>query len=193
MYIYSRSLKKDINYTTPVNTLLQNNKYAWDNVSFVTDEIRKLASRGCVRMVTEKPNVVNPLSVAYNNKIKPRLVLDCRHVNPHLFQFRFMYEDASVAVETFPEGSYLFSFNFKIRIPPYNDVSADATQNIFGVWLGGTVLHNVLPFGSTAGHSFTKVTKEVVKHWRSGGFSILMYLDDGIGRWMDSKLIWTAP
>ena len=41
---------------------------------------------------------------------------------------------------------------------------------------------NVLPFGiSTACYIFTKVLRDVVKFWRSKGYKIVMYLDDGIG------------
>jgi hypothetical protein len=59
---------------------------AIDNHSFVTDEIATLMSKGCVARVGEKPLVVNPLTVALNKAGKPRLVLDCRHINKHLFR-----------------------------------------------------------------------------------------------------------
>lgn len=39
----------------------------------------------------------------------------------------------------------------------------------------------VLLFGiSTAGYTFTKLTREVVKHFRPQGIKILMYLDDDL-------------
>jgi hypothetical protein len=41
--------------------------------------------KGCISRVELKPHVVNPLTVA-GNKTKLRLVLDCRHINPHLYQ-----------------------------------------------------------------------------------------------------------
>jgi hypothetical protein len=44
--------------------------------------------------------VVNPLTLA-GNKAKLRLVLDCRHINPHLYQFKYKYEDATVARQMF--------------------------------------------------------------------------------------------
>jgi hypothetical protein len=41
---------------------------------------------------------------------------------------------------------------------------------------------NVLPFGiSSASFIFTKLMKSVVRYWRSLGFNIVMYLDDGLG------------
>ena len=41
---------------------------------------------------------------------------------------------------------------------------------------------NVLPFGiSTAAYVFTiKLTRAVISYWRSKGYSIIMFLDDGL-------------
>ena len=47
-----------------------------------------MVAKGCISCVTFIPKVVNPLTVAYNRKGKPRLVLDFRHVNPHLHKFK---------------------------------------------------------------------------------------------------------
>jgi hypothetical protein len=41
-----------------------NNKSARDNTKFVTEEVDKLMNKGCISPVTEKPYVVNPLTVA---------------------------------------------------------------------------------------------------------------------------------
>ena len=44
----------------------------------------------------------------------------------------------------------------------------------------------VLPFGlSSACYNFAKVTRLLVKKWRSEGKQVLMYLDDGLGRHSD--------
>ena len=41
---------------------------------------------------------------------------------------------------------------------------------------------SVLPFGlCSSGHIFTKVVRVLVKYWRSLGFPIVIYLDDGLG------------
>ncbi|XP_063395983.1 integrase/recombinase xerD homolog isoform X2 [Mytilus trossulus] len=50
--------------TLPENVLLDNNRSAKENKSFVTDEIEKLLSKGCISEVFVKPKVVNPLTVA---------------------------------------------------------------------------------------------------------------------------------
>lgn len=57
-------------------------------------ELQKITEEGCVQEVTAKSKVANPLSVAGNTQNK-RLVLDARHVNPHLFRYELKYEEAS--------------------------------------------------------------------------------------------------
>ena len=66
--------------TEPELAVLQNNKSARENGSFVSDEIAKLVDKGCVSQVISAPYVVNPLTVAENKTGKQRLVLDCRHL-----------------------------------------------------------------------------------------------------------------
>jgi hypothetical protein len=68
--------------------------------------------KGCISRVELKPHVVNPLTVA-GNKTKLRLVLDCRHINPHLYQFKYKYEDATVARQMFYKGDFMFSYDLK--------------------------------------------------------------------------------
>ena len=60
----------------PIEADLKHNTYARNNV---------------ISEVKEKPKVINPLTVAYYRSGKPRLVFDCRHINPckHLFKVKF--------------------------------------------------------------------------------------------------------
>ena len=76
---------------------MQNNKSARDNMGFVKEEVCKLLEKGCVKEVTEVPFVTNPLTVAFNRTGKPRLVLDCRHINQYLIQYKYKYEDINTA------------------------------------------------------------------------------------------------
>ena len=76
---YSLPLK-----TSPEKVHLRNNKSARDNPKFVRDEICSLLSKGLITECNKTQiHVINPLTVAYNKSGKPRLVLDCRHINPH--------------------------------------------------------------------------------------------------------------
>ena len=70
--------------TLPNQIELDNNKLARGNPGFVTDEVNKLLEKDCISLVTDKPHVINPLTVT-NNGSKLRLVLDVRHITPHLF------------------------------------------------------------------------------------------------------------
>jgi hypothetical protein len=92
---------------------LKNNKSALDNDGFVSAEIKKLLTKSCISEVKHTPSVVNPLTVAFNRAKKPRLVLDCRHINLDLFKFKYCYEDQSVARHLFKKGDYLFSFDIR--------------------------------------------------------------------------------
>ena len=167
-------------FSTPEDIELQNNKSAVNNQKFVSEEIKRLLDRGCISEVNTKPRVVNPLTVA-GNKFKQRLVLDCRHVNPHLFKYKHKYEDASTSRHLFQLGDYLFAFDLKSA---YHHIAMhELDKEYLGFrWHGKYYVFQVLPFGlSTAGYIFSKVMREVVKYWRSQGFRIVMYLDDGIG------------
>lgn len=49
-------------------------------------------------------------------------------------------------------------------------------------WNNKYYVFKVLPFGiSTAGYIFSKLMREIVKFWRTKGYKIVLYLDDGIG------------
>ena len=171
--------------SSPPTVSLRNNKSARENMSFVKSEVSKLLERGVVTEVSETPKVVNPLTVAYTKTGKPRLVLDCRHINQYLHTFKFKYEDIKVAEVMFEKGSFLFTFDLKSA---YHSIDIFSNhRQYFGFCLqeGGIrkfYVFNSLPFGlATAGHIFTKVLRVVVAFWRSKGHKIIMFLDDGIG------------
>ena len=97
--------------TLPEDFVLKNNRSALDNGVFVESEIDKLVAKDCISQVDTRPKCVNPLTVAFNRNGKPRLVLDCRDLNPHLIQFKFKYEDVSIAKQIFQKGDFLFTFD----------------------------------------------------------------------------------
>ncbi|KAK3108944.1 hypothetical protein FSP39_019460 [Pinctada imbricata] len=174
-------------YDIPNSVILKNNRSARDNISIVDLEILKLLEKGCISETVIPPVVVNPLTVAFNREGKARLVLDCRHINLHIFKFKFRLEDASVARYLFEIGDYAFTFDLKSA---YHHISIfEAHRKYLGfAWTfqGESKVRyfvfNVLPFGvSSAAHIFTKVMRTVVKYWRNDGLKIIMYLDDGLG------------
>ncbi|XP_070536512.1 uncharacterized protein [Ptychodera flava] len=169
----------------PAGIILENNKSARDNAVFVANEIDKLLLRGSISQVSVPPFVVNPLTVAVNSAGKPRLVLDCRHINLCLFKFKFRCEDVSLVRQVFSRGDFLFSFDLKSA---YHHIEIFEPHRTFlgFAWPFDGVLKffvfNVLPFGlSTAPYIFTKVTRALLAFWRNKGLKVFMFIDDGIG------------
>ena len=97
----------------PPSKMLRNNKSARNDMKFVQEEVQRLLSKGIVTEVSHMPHVVNPLTVAYSKSGKPRLVLDCHHINQYLHLFKFKYEDIKVAELMFRKGFFLFTFDLK--------------------------------------------------------------------------------
>ena len=169
----------------PDSVYLKNNRSARENPTFVSSEIKSLLEKQCIVKVSEQPYVINPLTVAYNRNGKPRLVLDCRHINHLLCSYKFKYEDVSVVKQLFKQGDYAFCFDLKSA---YHHIQLfDLHRTYCGfAWTeqGRTDFYTfcVLPFGlKTAGYIFSKLMRVVVAYWRSMGFRIVMFLDDGIG------------
>ena len=121
--------------------------------------------------------MINPLTVAENRSGKKRLVLDCRHI--------LTLADVSVGRDLFSAGDFLFKFDLKSAY--HHIMVLDSHRKYLGFkWVSKENVRyfrfNVLPFGlATAGYIFTKFTREMIKFWRSEGYKIVMYLDDGLG------------
>ena len=129
--------------------MLHNNKSALNDPSFVQTELENLVAKVCISCVTFIPKVVNPLTVAYNRNGKPRLVLDCRHVNPHLHKFKYRYEDASVAREMLKKGDFVFTFDLKSAY--HHIMIFEEHRHYLGFsWQNNSKIHNyvfnVFPF-----------------------------------------------
>ena len=177
---YKLPLKK-----VPDSMLLRNNKSARMNISFVQEEIERLEKKKIISEKATRPYIVNPLTVAYNKKGKARLVLDCRHINEFLHEFKVKFEDIKIAEQTFDENSYLFTFDLKGAYHHIDIFEGHRTFLGFSYEMRGKTrfyVFNCLPFGiKTAGHIFTKVMRVVVGFIRERGYKVIMFLDDGIG------------
>ena len=170
----------------PTKVCLRNNKSARENLPFVRSEVQNLLKKGVVSRRDDIPYVVNPLTVAYNKKGKPRLVLDCRHLNKCLHLFKVKFEDIRIAEMIFEENSYLYTWDLASA---YHHIPiAREHTSLLGFSIpadDGNILYyvfNALPFGiKTAGHIFSKLLKVVVSFLRAKGHKVIMFLDDGIG------------
>ena len=136
-----------------------------------------MLKKGVVSQVKEKPNVVNPLTVAYSRASKPRLVLDCRHIKPCLHLFKVKFEDIRVAERLFDINSYIFTFDLK---SPYHhiDIFPEHTTYVGFSWsYNGTVKYYIYNSLQSLGIYLQK-TLRVLEIVRLKSYHVL---DDGIG------------
>jgi hypothetical protein len=144
---------------------LRNNKSARDNANFVSEEIQKLTHTGAITEVTQKPTVINALTVAIQASGKKRLVLDLRSVNPLLNVSHYTYEDINTASQYFKKGAYMCTFDLKSG---YHHIDIhEAYQQYLGFeWEGKYYIFSVCPFGmAVSGLIFSKVLRELVRKW----------------------------
>ena len=89
---------------------------------------KNLLKKGCISEVNSLPHVVYPLSVAYNKKGKPRLVLDCRNINKCVHTFKVKFEDINTARQMFEKGTYMYSSDIKWA---YNNIGIFSSHRTF--------------------------------------------------------------
>ena len=103
----------------------QNNASARINHAFVEEEVEKLLKQGVIRLATEKPHCVSPLSVAERKTkdgIKRRLCWDgSRLINLHLEKQRVTLSPANSTGDNRPRG-------FSVQVRP--QVCISSCQNI---------------------------------------------------------------
>ena len=115
-----------------------------------------------------------------------RLVLDLRHVNPHLWKQKCKFEGVNCLLQYLKKDAHLISFDLKAG---YHHVDIFQQHQEF---LGFCIpkengedqqyyVFTVLPFGlSTAGAVFTRLMNCVVRKMRLDGLQSIVYLDDGM-------------
>ena len=170
--------------STPPPTFIDNNKSALENEEFVLEEIQKLLDTGRIVETKVIPYVVNPLTVS-EGKDKKRLILDCRHINPHIFKEKCKFDDWKVMLEFVEQGGYMFKFDIT---QGYHHVEINPAH---WCYLGFSWVINdvrrffmfvVLAFGiSSAPFYFTKLMRQLIKFWRKQSIKIACFIDDGAG------------
>ena len=145
-------------------------------------EIRNLIKLGKVEVVQEKPYCVLPLHVVIQPK-KNRLVLDCGILNDYVVAPKFKLDDYKVALNFFREKGWLFVFDFK---DGYHHVKLHKdfkTYMGFKLMLNGRLTYCRFVCGllglADMPWLFTKIFRELVRHWRSKAIPSVLYLDDG--------------
>ena len=147
-------------------------------------------SDGCIQEVSLPPRCVNPLSVAERKKLK--LVLDLRHVNPHLHCPKFKYDDLTCLSEIFEQNFWFFTWDLKSGYHHFSIRSEHRCFLGFSWTINDAVrffIFNVLPSGlCSACFCFTKIIRSFIRRWRSLCHRCLAYIDDGISRHKTKQL-----
>ena len=158
------------------------------HTDFVDSAIQDLLDRGLIVTCEVQPTVVNPLTVSIHSNGKKRLILDLRVVNKHLWKHSVKYEDMRTATQHIKHNSSLFKFDIHSAYH-HVDIFCPHTEYLGFSWLkdGVRIFYKFLVLASAC-YLFTKITRPLVKKWRSEGKQIIMYLDDGIGIDPDEQL-----
>ena len=170
----------------PQKAFFNNHSSIAEEQEFVCHEVAKLLASGAVTEVRREDSMVcNPLGVVMNSARKPRLIVDLRYVNQHLRSHKFKYEDIRTAADLFSKGDWFFKFDYKSGYHHLEIFPQHCQFLGFSLFFRGKLRFfqfTVLPFGLSVGpYLFTKIQRALVKHWRSKGFRIFTYLDDGAG------------
>ena len=145
--------------------------------------VTSLIEKGKVEVLSHKPYIVNPLSVAVQ-RTKLRLILDCSFLNDYIEVPRFKYEDVIEGLNYFRKGCSMFKWDLKdgyhqILIHPEFRKYLGFKLKIKGKEI--FCQYAVGPFGlRDLPYLFTKIFRVLVRHWRSLGLSAIKFLDDGI-------------
>ncbi|CAG2244135.1 unnamed protein product [Mytilus edulis] len=168
----------------PESVLLRNNKSALEHKDFVEKAVQELIDASLIKEVSNRPHVVNPLTVSINSSGKGRLILDLRHVNKQVVYSKIKFEDWKTASQFLTSDCFGFAFDLKAGYHHINIFPNHQKYLGFSWKFGETVKYfvfTVLPFGlCSAGYVFTKVVRPLIAHWRKDGIKITVYLDDGL-------------
>ncbi|CAL8470818.1 g10360 [Coccomyxa elongata] len=149
------------------------------HADWVSQQIWDLQCKGSVVPVSMVPTVVSPLNVVLRRG-KPRLVLDLTYVNSFIDTsgLKFKYEQLNWASVVVQPNDFLFSVDLEAAYH-HVEMHPSSWRYLGFCWEGQYYVFTVLPFGlNTACWVFTKLTRELVSHWRGQGIRSVHYLDD---------------
>ena len=100
----------------PEKTFLKNNKYSIEHKHFVDTAIVESLKGGLVKELSNRPHVVNPLTVSINGKGKERLILDLRHVSKQVVLNKIKFENWTTLKQYVTKGDFEFVFFISNRV-----------------------------------------------------------------------------
>ena len=84
---------------TPTSYYANNNASARNHFEFVNEAVNELLGQRCIEQITEKPFIINPLTVTVQSSGNKRLILDLRRVNKFIYKQKFKCEDVKAAMQ----------------------------------------------------------------------------------------------
>ena len=137
----------------------KNNASSRGHPEFVSEAIQTLLASNCIEEVDDIPYCCNPLTVAGSKKL--RLVLDLRHVNKFLQDYKFRYENLKTLEKIFEREFHFANFDLKSGYHHISINEADRKYLGFAWEIDGKIryfIFRVLPFGLLpASYVFTKM------------------------------------
>ena len=140
------------------------NRSALNNSDFVTEAINDLLAKDLISEIL-KLDIVNLLTASIQSSGKKHLILDLQYVNHNIWKQKTKFEDWTVAIQYYNQGSFIFSYdlqsgNHQIDIFPEHRRFLSFSRQMYGT--SEYFSFNVLPFGlSSAPYIFTKMFKGV--------------------------------
>lgn len=166
--------------TTPQGFVHDNNIFSTREKTFLNTEIPKLLTSGCIKKVNNRPTCVSRISCVPKSDGSYRLVTDLRELNNYLVDKKFVYEgidDVLAIVE--PEDRLVTAdikngfFHIQVA-EEFWEFLGFSWDNQYYTWV-------VAPFGlKLSPYYFCKILRPVVKHLRTSGLNIVVYVDDWI-------------
>ena len=164
---------------------MKNNKSSIEHKHFVDTAIVELLKAGLVKELSNRPHVVNPLTVLIKGKGKERLILDLRHVSKREVLNEIKFENWTTLKPYVTKGGFGFIFDLK---PSYHHIDIfQKYQTFLGIsWIFNKIKRyfafTVLPFDlKSSAYIFTKLLRPLVAYWRRQSIKVVLNLDDGFG------------
>lgn len=161
----------------PAPITLANHKSCEKHTAFIDATIADLLAAQSIRRCETQPLVVCPLGVVEQRE-KPRMIYDARYLNQHCEIPKFKYEGLEASEHYVRKNDYMWTVDLS-KGYHHIDMHPESTPYMGLQWKGQYYVWQSLPFGlAPACWVFTKVTRELLKKWRSTGHRCGGYIDD---------------
>lgn len=166
-------------HAIPKPFVFTNKHFSAKEHTFLRSEINRFLLSG---VIVEDPYVqyISPISCVPKKNKKLRLIFDLRHLNGHVENKQFHYEDINSVLSLIDHNDKLVTID--VRDGFYHVPISKHSQQFLGFEFDGkTYKWCRLPFGlCVSPYFFCKTIKPIVSYLRSIGVKVSVYVDDFI-------------